>query len=83
MLFHDLATTFVADRDRAIRDIRRRRSVSAWPSLMARVVARLTVSRRWRPRQAVGRSPRTLTRDLGGVTGVSAHPGDTHGQGAC
>ena len=89
MLSHDLATTFVADRDRAIRDASRARIVPARPSLVARVVSRLASSLRPRtsprPRPARGatRVPGARARELGAVTGVSARPGDTHGQGAC
>jgi hypothetical protein len=81
MLHHDLATTFVADRDRAIREGLRAHALPGRPSIVARV-------RAWmgtlvgRPEPRVTRTPRAIARDLG-VAAVSASARDTHGQGAC
>ena len=77
MLSHDLATTFVAERDRAIRDATRMRGLPSRPSRLSRLVARLAFTMRPRTERPSTRSARTL------VAGVSARPGDTHGQGAC
>jgi hypothetical protein len=77
MLSHDLATTFVAERDRVIREATRARTLPARPSVLARIVARLAVAARPRPEAPVARPRPSL------VTGVSAGAGDTHGQGAC
>jgi hypothetical protein len=84
MLSHDLATTLVAERDRAIRDALRMRALPARRSLIARAVARLAVAMRPYPEPRASRPRTTIARELGGaVTGVSARAGDTHGQGAC
>ena len=84
MLSHELATTVVAERDRAIRAAARAHLRPTRPSRAARTVARLGAALRGHPAPRTARSPRTIARELGGaVTGVSARAGDTHGQGAC
>ena len=84
MLSHDLATTVVAERDRAIRAAVRAHLRPTRPSLAARTVSRLGAALRGRPERPTARSPRAIARELGdAVAGVSARAGDTHGQGAC
>jgi hypothetical protein len=82
MLSHDLATTIVAERDRAIREAIRARRVSARPSVVTRIVARFADAMRALAGSAASRQ--TLPRERRGpVPRVSARAGGTHGQGAC
>ena len=84
MLSHELATTVVAERDRAIRAAVRAHLRPTRPSLAARTMARLNAALRGHHERPAARSPRTIARELGeAVAGVSARAGDTHGQGAC
>lgn len=84
MLQLDHAAALMADRERDIRDVARRRLVPVRPSFLARARKRLATALGPAPVPPAPRSPRVLGRGLGDAVGsVSTRAGDTHGQGAC